>query len=118
MKAIPEGFVRGFHQVSKAWYCKSSLDIEGMLDIFSVGLYMPGGGGTLGEFSVCWEQLDTTPSARLRVYDESWEVLLEYFSDMLQAMADLKGKTPTPAEFNAMLLRCGMQDLTVLVRPF
>lgn len=110
--------VRGFHHASRAWY-RAVIDRPEI----SIGLYHPKG-GTSGEFLVRWHKLGSLGLAPcLEVFDDAWHVLPK-FNDVLEGLAALRPveekasyfaarRAPTTEdEICALLLRCGLADLT------
>lgn len=103
-----EGFIRGYHRTSKAWYANPEKDIEVLF-----GLYHPEG-GTIGEINMKWiELLDGNLYPKLECFADSWYALFS-FTDLLEKMAELAGKQIKIKEtdFCEMLNSCGFKDLT------
>lgn len=105
-----EGDVRGFYQLSKAWYGPSNLKGLDMLDCITVGFYAPEG-GTSGEFEIVWELVCGKPARILKAFDDGWSALFN-FGDMLESMADIDGKDVSPDEFAKLLEELGIKNLT------
>lgn len=111
-----DGMIRGFSQLSRAWY--GGIAIENMrhpcIDEVTFGMYGTHG-GTTGEMAMRWVGLSSKPVPRLEVFDDAWDVL-NNFSDVLSGMAELTNRNVTPEQFCALLLRCGFTDRTQTTR--
>lgn len=106
---------RGFFQSSRAWYADTALPSD-LKEEFMIGLYAAQGGGP--EFSVRWRAGDEgESSARLEAYDDSWEMLVHEFSDLLASMAERRRGGITPRAFAAMLVHLGIEDMTPTTKP-
>jgi hypothetical protein len=112
-----EDCIRGFTHYSESWYSKTNGAAgDGTIDELMIGMYDNEGQGTTGEFAVRWMTIGGEPTARLEVFDDSWDALLR-FGDMLQAMATIDGQRVSPRAFADMLRSLGITDLTARERP-
>lgn len=104
--------IRGYHQFSRAWYAKGLTPGRDpkVVDEVTFGLFAPDG-GTSGEMQMTWEILANRPTPRLMVWNDAWHTLYE-FRDVLAELAKVDGQEISPAEFCALLDRCGFRDLT------
>lgn len=101
------GLIRGYSQVSRAWYGKQFMPERGFTEKFYVGLYDADGGGTGGEFNITFDVI----GARLQVYDDAWGALHE-FKDLLEVMKNLSGEKITPDRLKIYLDDLDIKDLT------
>jgi hypothetical protein len=105
------GFERAFMRMDKAWYSQGTMRIPEPPTIM-IGMYQLDE-GTLGEFSVQWEDLgEPHLSPRLKVFIGSWEVLWLHFKDLLAKMAELDNAILTEEEFAKLLIELGIKDFT------
>lgn len=104
------GDIRGFTQLSKAWYAKANLTDPNIKDEITIGFYSPGG-GTSGEFQVVWEKLGVKWTPRLKAFDDAWSALFN-FSDLIESMALVGGDDITPAAFVVVLECLGIKNMT------
>ena len=100
-------FRRGFYWTEKAWY-----HVEGRPQEVMFGHYADDE-STGGEMAIRWHD---GIGARLEAWDDSWQVLV-HCVDLLNKLADLKGKTPTPTEVVEILKSCGFEDMTEYQEP-
>lgn len=105
-----EGCVRGFTQLSRAWYGNIQHHTIGVSDQIMVGFYHPNG-GTSGEFSITWESLMGDYVPKLCAYDDSWNVL-SLFSDLIERMSEVDNQNISPDEFVKILISLGIEDRT------
>lgn len=97
---------RGFYRSSKAWYaevCKDRLNVN-------FGMYHKYG-GTSGEMSIEWIDLNNRLVPRLQAFSDSWSAL-SLFPDLIQELAKVDSKDITEDQFVVILKKCGFQDLT------
>lgn len=106
--------VRGFVIRSEAWYARH-LPPSRELDEIHLGMYHEGGGSP-GEFSICWIEVGKRPTPRLEVFNDAWRALAE-FGDVLAWMAEVDGQRVDPKTFAAKLRELGLQDLTERTKP-
>ena len=106
--------VRGFTQLSKAWYADANLRGDEVKDELMIGFYHPQG-GTTGEFGIRWEWLSGKYTPKLTSYDDSWSALFE-FRDVLEKLAEIDGEDREPDEVVAILEACGIKNMTQTVR--
>ncbi len=111
------GCIRGYRQLSRAWYGLACLSKEGLVDQVTFGFYHPEG-GTTGEIYVEWSPLvsDERPTPRLHLYDDAFSALA-HFKDVLDRLADFDNADIQPWEFCQILRECGFQDLTDNRKP-
>jgi hypothetical protein len=102
---------RGFHHFAESWYYRHRRE-DAPVDDVCFGLYATeGNGGCEAEMVMEWVPLGDfrTPTARLRVFDESFSLLSD-FADVWKALAGRQKLKPK--EFCELLKQCGFQDLT------
>jgi hypothetical protein len=119
MKPGKENGLREFIQLSRAFYGKDALDISGIIDEVSFGLYSPDG-GTYGEMVMRWHRLGDDAVARLEVYCDGWDVLSLFCADgFMDGLAALSKKTeyPTPIMLCEFLQSYGFKDVTPCDEP-
>lgn len=104
------GCKRGFYHTGAAWYGKTALASGPEQDVITMGLYHPEGGST-GEFGIEWLPLAGQVWPQLHAWDDAWSAL-HLFADVLAKLAEMNGKSPTPADVCAVLLACGVEDMT------
>lgn len=111
------GGARGFVHCSEAYYGLQQSPGHPVLDVLMVGVYHPEG-GTSGEFSVSWLNLKNAGEVmvQLEVTNDAWGIL-PIFQDVLNWMARLGGRSPSPQEFADALRNLGVTDLTPRERP-
>ena len=110
---------RGFYQNSRAWYSKvvPSNTFKDFVDDIYIGMYMLNNEGTKGEFSIEWTRFDDGEvNPRLIAYDDSWAALL-MFRDLLEELATLNNKAPSPDTIRDILIELGVDDITQTERP-
>jgi hypothetical protein len=104
--------IRGFHWSNKAWYAEGA-GIK--LPEVTFGLYYRRD-GTPGEMSMKWEELSGELVPYLRVFSDGWKALAG-FKDLLDELAKKDSKNISDAEFIAILIGCGFEDLTKYHTP-
>ena len=110
IKRSHTGCIKGFHQLSRAWYAAGNLRDPALVDEITFGWYVPDD-GTTGEMQMRWEHLAGAIVPHLIVFDDAWHALAT-FTDVLQAMGERDGDHITPAEFCTLLQHHGFTDLT------
>lgn len=108
-----EGFIRGYHRSSKAWYAKAIQkdNIE-----VGFGMYHPDG-GTSGEITMEWVELSGKLCARLKCFEDGWSALSS-FTDLIQKMDEADSELIQEEDFCKMLDECGFKDLTQYNDPY
>jgi hypothetical protein len=104
---------RGFIWDNKAWYYKV-IPKDKYVCRIDFGIYDTDG-GTTGEMTMKWFDLDGENVPRLEAFNDSWETLAS-FKDVIDAMALVDGKNITDEEFVKILLSCGFTDRTEYIR--
>lgn len=107
-----KGDFRGYTHLKRAWYGKTCLASfkEGTLDEVTFGFYSRGG-GTSGEMSMRWVELNREQTPQLIVWNDAWHTLWE-FRNVIKALAEVDDQHITPEQFCDILNRCGFKDLT------
>jgi hypothetical protein len=102
-----EGFIRGYHRNSKAWYAKyvKKNNIE-----VGFGMYNSDG-GTSGEMVMEWVELNGRLCARLKCFQDGWSSLSS-FTDLIQKMGEVDSELIQEEDFCKILNECGFTDLT------
>ena len=101
------GCIRGYHRNSKAYYYRPELFryIE-----VTFGMFDPEG-GTSGEMTMAWEELNGKQCALLKSFEDSWSALA-LFTDVVQELGKIDSQLITEVQFCAILDKCGFKDLT------
>lgn len=99
---------RGFFHISQSPCADGKRWRNGEVDEITIGFY---DGGTTGEFCITWVTLAGRTVPQLRVYDDAWSALAG-FKDVLDALAEIDGTSPSPEEVKALLRKCGVVDMT------
>lgn len=107
-----EGCSRGFIWTGKAWYAEVALTVRDLQDEISIGMYDDDGKTMGGEFFIEFTTLSGESVPRLRAYDDSWEVLVKHYSDLLHWMAEHDDKNASPEEIVDALKALGVKDKT------
>lgn len=105
-----EGMIKGFTQLSRAWYGKVNLQNANYIDDVTFGFYAPEG-GTTGEMSVRWVYLGGRYVPELTIYSDAWSALAN-MHDLIDLLGQYDDADSSPEEFCKYLLDCGFQDLT------
>lgn len=108
-----EGSYRGYHRSSKAWYA-NSLKKEKIEVNF--GMYGEDG-GTSGEMSIKWHELDSKLCARLECFEDGWSAL-GLFSDVIEKLAAVDSEVIQEEDFVKILDECGFKDDTAYENPY
>jgi hypothetical protein len=113
-----EGDIRGFIQLSRAWYGDANLvNSKDVVDEVTFGYYSPEG-GTSGEMSVKWVILSgSTPAAKLVCFYDGFSALSR-FTDVIARLAQFDDDGMAPEQFCAVLAACGFADQTVSESPY
>lgn len=113
-----DGCIKGFHQLSRAWYGKLSGAFQGerpgTVDVIMVGFYHPQG-GTTGEFAVRWFPVGSSLTPHLEVFDDAWHALAN-MPELISAMAEIDGQNIAPDKFSDLLKSLGFTDMTAEVQ--
>lgn len=109
-KSKHQGGIRGFHVSHKAWYRGTIVKPQITIGVYH---YNEDGedDGTTGEFCIKWDKLGKDVVPCLRLYDDSWSLLME-FQDFFTALAAMDDKHPTPEQIEALLQMLKFKDLT------
>jgi hypothetical protein len=110
MKRNHDGDIKGFTQLSRAWYGKAGLDID-TIDRVTFGYYSPQGEGTSGEISVRWTWLNNEVIPEIKIYSDAWSALSN-FHDLIDLLGKHDNEDPSPDKFCEYLKECGFTDLT------
>jgi hypothetical protein len=102
--------VKGFYQLSKAWYGEVNLKHSKYDDEIMIGLYHEEG-GTSGEFSMKWFELSGRSVPKLGAFSDSWKILSE-MPELISKLSELDSLNPSPDDFADMLRGLGFKDLT------
>ncbi|HBJ1646496.1 TPA: hypothetical protein LA462_000966 [Clostridium botulinum] len=114
MKNKHNGMIKGFTQLSKSWYGEASLKGADCVDSVYFGFYAPEG-GTTGEVSVNWINLDGKIVPKLTVFSDAWSALSQ-FHELIDLLGQHDNEDPTPEQFCEFLLKCGFVDRTETIR--
>lgn len=107
-----ENFIRGYYRNSKAYY-KNQTDHREI----TFGVYHRDDHSAIGEMSVRWLlELKGVLCPEFRCFDDAWGVLAQ-FTDLLQKMAEVDGKSISEEDFAKILDSCGFKDLTAYTNP-
>lgn len=101
---------RAFSQLSRAWYGEANLKNADFEDEIFFGLYSTDG-GTIGEISVRWVNLNGELTPKITVFSDAWNVLAQ-FKDLIDLLGKHDNENPTPKEFCKYLIGCGFVDIT------
>lgn len=105
-----EGMIRGFSQLSKAWYGAIALKNANYIDTITFGFYYPHG-GTSGEISVNWMKLDGEIIPQLTIFSDAWSALSN-FHDLIDLLGQHDNEDPSPEQFCQYLEECKFKDIT------
>ncbi|APM40500.1 hypothetical protein [Clostridium kluyveri] len=105
-----EGMIKGFTQLSRAWYGEVCLRNSDYVDRVIFGLYSSQG-GTTGEMTVDWINLSGKIVPELNIFSDAWSALSN-FHDLINVLGEHDSEDPTPEEFCKYLLDCGFMDRT------
>lgn len=108
-----EGCIRGYYRPNKAHYAKQLKDQE--ISVY-FGMYHPEG-GTSGELSVEWKELDQKLVPQLKAFDDSWSAL-SLFTDLIKILGEVDNKYITDDEFCEILNSLGFYDMTRYDPPY
>jgi hypothetical protein len=114
-----KGHLRQFIINSQAWHGRASRQARGVKpgeDDITLGFYNPEG-GTSGEFTIRWRQLDSRVVPYLHAFEDSWSALAN-FHDVITGLAELDGTNPTVEAVAQVLLACGVRDATERQSPY
>lgn len=107
-----DGYVKGFHQISKAWYGGAILGTSPGKDIDQIYIgFFSESGLTAGELVIRWASVGGRHVPLLGAFDDAWGVLAQ-MPELIQMMAEIDGKNVSPDEFAARLVAIGFKDLT------
>ena len=108
-----EGCIRGYHRSSKAWYAEA---LGKKRIAVNFGMFHPEG-GTSGEMSIEWVDLNGKQIPRLKCFEDAWSALA-LFTDLIQEMGKVDNMEIQEKEFCNMLDSCGFKDLTEYEDPY
>lgn len=114
MKKNHKGMIKGFTQLSRAWYGPVNLKCLNKIDEITFGFYSLEG-GTTGEMSMDWVKLEGKIVPELSVFSDAWSALA-HFHDLIDLLGEHDDEDPTPEQFCKYLLACGFQDRTETVQ--
>ena len=106
--------IKGFTQLSRAWYGEANLKNADYVDVVYFGFYSPTG-GTTGEMSVKWINLCGDIVPKITIFSDAWSALSE-FHDLIDLLGKHDGEDSTPEQFCQFLLKCGFVDRTEVVK--
>lgn len=111
MKNNSMNAVKGFIQLSRAFYGKECLnDLKDITDEVTFGYFYPEG-GTEAEMKVKWEKLFGKVIPHLSAYDDSWRMLSQ-LHDLIDLMGQYNNQNISPEKFCELLKQCGFGDMT------
>ena len=108
-----KGDIKGFTQLSKAWYGDVNLKNAKYSDQIMIGFYCKDG-GTSGELAVTWAMLAGELTPRIEIFLDGCSALSN-MPELIKSLSeyDVDGKiNPTPDEFSTMLESIGFKNLT------
>jgi hypothetical protein len=113
--------ILGYHHLSRAWYAEPNIRLSkkhdsSYVDEITFGRYYPDG-GCEGEMTMKWFVLGKGVAPRLEVFSDAWGLLAD-LPVLLSALKSAENTDPSPAEFCAMLDKCGFKNLTVTKSPY
>jgi len=116
-KSKHEGDERRFVILAQAWYGDvTTRDRKNGEDEITMGYYCPEG-GTSGEFTIKWRELNGRMVPRLQAFDDSWSALAG-FADVIEGLRKLDDTNPTVEQVAEVLLACGVKDDTPRESPY
>lgn len=110
MKNRHDGMIKGFTQLSRAWYGKYTLNSADYTDSITFGFYSPEGGAT-GEMTVEWICLDGKIIPEISIFNDAWSALSQVH-DLIDLLGRHDGEDSTPEQFCEFLKECGFVDMT------
>src|SRR6478752_6252048 len=110
--------VLGFYWLNQSWHAQIDTSHPRRKDEITIGVYSVDG-GTMGEFSVVWEELAGRIVSQIQAYDDCWQILplfpelmmLFGTSGSYRAGKHEKGTMPA-AELARRMTSIGMTDCT------
>lgn len=111
-----EGCYRGFVWGGGSWNSSVIFPLGDVQDDITIGLYHEDG-GTTGEFSIEFDTLNNSAVPHLSAYDDSWDVLVNHYSDLLRWLSEHDGKNISPEDVVQALKDLGVQDNTQYKKP-
>lgn len=110
-----EGMKRGYTRCHLAWYAQANHIV---LPELSIGMYGPDDeGGTSGEFTIKWVNLNGRLYAKLSVFEDAWSAIFDKHKDLLKELAKVDGKNIQEPEMAAILDKLGIEDITPYEMP-
>lgn len=107
-----DGCFRGYHRSSKAWYNKV---MDGKIEV-TFGMFHEQG-GTSGEMTMEWIELNGKLCARLKCFEDAWSAL-SLFTDLIQKMGEIDSEMIQEEDFCKLLDSYGFKDLTAYKDPY
>lgn len=109
-----QGYVRGYHRHSKAWYGKIET-VRPSNTVISFGMYHKDS-GCYAEMTAEWIPLRSGHSPEVKAFDDSW-ALFGLFWDLFEKLGEYHGKNVNEEEFSTILDWFGFKDLTQYENP-
>lgn len=104
-----QGFIRGYHRHSKAWYSQATAYRDFNVDI-TFGMYRENE-GTFAEVRAEWVPLRNGVSPQIKAFEDGW-VLFGLFGDFFEKLGEYQNKNVSEEEFATLLDWYGFKDLT------
>lgn len=112
-----DGDYKGFVQLSRAWYGDANLTNKSEVkDRVTFGFYSIDG-GTSGEISVEWIDLNDKFVPKIEIFSDAWSAL-SYMHNLIDLLGKHDNEDSTPEEFCKYLLQCGFKDRTPEENPY
>lgn len=106
---------RGYIRSHLAWYAKANHIVLPELNIGMFG--SDDEGGTSGEFTIKWIDLNGQLCANLSVFEDAWSAIFDKYKDLLKELAKVDGKNIQEPELVAILDKLGIEDITSYEMP-
>lgn len=104
--------IRGFTILSQSWYADVNLRDAKYVDDVTFGMYDDDeDGGTTGEMSIKWYELNGKPVPKLECFDDAWKILVE-FTDVITMLGMKDNQNITPDKVAEILISRGFKDMT------
>lgn len=110
-----EGMIKGFTQLSKAYYGEREIKEADYEDEIVFGFYSSNEPTTTGEMSVQWVRLKEKLEPKLIIFSDAWNALAN-LQELINLLGEHDSESSTPEQFRQFLLECGFVDMTKTVR--
>ncbi len=109
-----EGCYKGYTLMSESWYYEANRPTMNCMDEVNFGYFDPEG-GTSGEMSMEWHDLNNELVPKLGVYNDGWDALSN-FQDLIVELGKLDDINISPKQFCDLLDTLGFKDGTERIR--